>query len=129
MVGIIHPCKIYGAMAAARPILYFGPRPSHITDLLDVHGFGRHVAHGDVEGAVRAIDELRQLDRADLAVMGRTAQGVLRRSLSQHALCTRFCDRLEQAIYGRGSAAAEECRPTSETNVTGTAALSSPTAA
>jgi hypothetical protein len=33
MVGIIHPCKIYGAMAAAKPILYFGPQPSHITDL------------------------------------------------------------------------------------------------
>jgi glycosyltransferase involved in cell wall biosynthesis len=27
MVGIIHPCKIYGAMAAARPILFLGPKP------------------------------------------------------------------------------------------------------
>src|SRR5204863_7909491 len=29
MVGIIHPCKIYGAMAVAKPTLSFGPRPSH----------------------------------------------------------------------------------------------------
>ena len=35
MVGIIHPCKIYGAMAAARPILFLGPNPSHISDLLE----------------------------------------------------------------------------------------------
>jgi hypothetical protein len=27
--GIIHPCKIYGAMTVARPILYFGPLLSH----------------------------------------------------------------------------------------------------
>src|SRR6185503_10863307 len=24
MVGIVHPCKIYGAMTVGRPILYFG---------------------------------------------------------------------------------------------------------
>ena len=35
MVGIIHPCKVYGAMAVARPVLYFGPSPSHVADLLE----------------------------------------------------------------------------------------------
>ena len=34
-VGIVHPCKIYGAMQVGRPILAVGPRPSHISDLLD----------------------------------------------------------------------------------------------
>ena len=109
MVGIIHPCKIYGAMAGGRPILYFGPRPSHITDLLDAHGFGRHVAHGDVDGAVRTIDELRRLAPADLAVMGRTAREVLSRSLAQEALCARFCDRLEAALYGAADRVAAAC--------------------
>ena len=51
MVGIIHPCKIYGAMTAGRPILFLGPRPSHVSDLLDAHHLGLHVAHGDVDGA------------------------------------------------------------------------------
>ena len=35
MVGIIHPCKVYGAMTAGRPILFLGPRPSHVSDLLE----------------------------------------------------------------------------------------------
>ena len=26
-----HPCKVYGAMALARPILYMGPKPSHVS--------------------------------------------------------------------------------------------------
>ena len=43
MVGIIHPCKVYGAMAVGRPVLYFGPRPSHISDLLDTAPFGMRV--------------------------------------------------------------------------------------
>src|SRR5947207_8768193 len=59
MVGIIHPCKVYGAMAVARPVLFFGPSPSHIADLLDKHGFGLHVSHGDVPGALRTIQQLR----------------------------------------------------------------------
>ena len=59
MVGIVHPCKIYGAMAVVRPVLYFGPRPSHITDLLDETQFGWQVSHGDVDGAVNIIEQAR----------------------------------------------------------------------
>src|SRR5213075_3022273 len=58
MVGIIHPCKVYGAMAVSRPILYFGPKPSHISDLLDTHQFGLRVSHGDLQGAINAIQQL-----------------------------------------------------------------------
>jgi colanic acid biosynthesis glycosyl transferase WcaI len=102
MVGIVHPSKIYGAMAAARPILYFGPRPSHITDLLDRHGFGVQVAHGDVAGAVNAIEQFRNTDRAQLQRMGDEARCVLKESLSQEVLASRFCDRLEQALFNNG---------------------------
>ena len=99
MVGIIHPCKIYGAMAVARPILYFGPRPSHISDLLDRHGFGVQVSHGDVEGAVKAIRELKATDPVELKRMGEEARNVMQENLSQQALTARFCDRLENALF------------------------------
>ncbi|MDB5328926.1 MAG: glycosyl transferase group 1 [Phycisphaerales bacterium] len=102
MVGIIHPCKIYGAMASGRPILYFGPRPSHITDILDEHGIGLPVAHGDVAGAIDAIEKFRKSSPAEMQRMGDTARSVLRRTLSQQALCARFCDRMEQALFARG---------------------------
>ena len=33
-------------MAVARPVLFLGPSPSHIADLLEHHHFGLHVRHG-----------------------------------------------------------------------------------
>lgn len=95
MVGIIHPCKVYGAMAVGRPILFVGPSPSHISDLLDQHDFGVRVAHGDVAGAVQAIRRLRDLPPNKREQMGRTGQQVLRSKLSQELLCGRLCDELE----------------------------------
>jgi colanic acid biosynthesis glycosyl transferase WcaI len=98
MVGIIHPCKIYGAMAVARPVLFFGPRPSHISDLLDQHPFGWHVAHGDVGGAVETIRRVRSTEPEQLRAMGELAQRVLRGGLNQDVLCARFCDALEDKL-------------------------------
>jgi hypothetical protein len=95
MIGIIHPCKVYGAMAVARPVLFFGPRPSHIADLLEKHEFGVHVSHGDADGAVAAIRQLKSLSREELERMGRDGQQVLAGSLSQDILCPRLCDGLE----------------------------------
>ena len=95
MVGIIHPCKVYGAMAVSRPILYFGPKPSHISDLLDTHQFGLHVSHGDVQGALNAIQQLQSGSSNQRESMGTTAQNVLSQSLSQSILCGRMCDGLE----------------------------------
>jgi glycosyltransferase involved in cell wall biosynthesis len=98
MVGIIHPCKIYGAMAASRPILFLGPKPSHISDLLDQHDIGVQIRHGDVNGAVDAIRQMHDMSSGKLQLMGRTAQKVLRQSLSQEILCSRLCDAVEQAM-------------------------------
>ena len=98
MVGIIHPCKVYGAMAVGRPILYLGPRPSHVTDLLDRSDFGRAVAHGDVDGCAAAVAALRDTPPAELARMGAVARAALAESLSQQALADRFCEALERAL-------------------------------
>lgn len=98
MVGIIHPCKVYGAMAVARPVLFFGPRPSHVSDLLDHHQFGLHALHGDLNGALKAIETLRSFPPEQRDQMGRTAQTVLQNTLSQDILCGRFCDGVELAF-------------------------------
>ena len=102
MVGIIHPCKIYGAMAVARPVLYFGPRPSHITDLLDANHFGLQVSHGDVAGAVAAVLALHQESAEQLRAMGHRARQVIGARLSQQILCTQFCDAIERAVFTVG---------------------------
>jgi hypothetical protein len=99
MVGIVHPCKIYGAMAVGRPIFYLGPQSSHIADLLEVNRFGWHIAHGDVNAAVRTIETVRSLPRDELRRMGATAKQLLQQRLSQAELSRRFCDDLER-VFG-----------------------------
>lgn len=99
MVGIIHPCKAYGAMAAARPLLYLGPRPSHITDLLEADDLGWQVSHGDAAGMVAAIRAMREVGGGAFAEKGARARRVLEERLSQRQLCGAFCDRLESALW------------------------------
>jgi colanic acid biosynthesis glycosyl transferase WcaI len=37
-VGIVHPCKVYNLLNLGRPILYIGPEPSPVTQLLAAAG-------------------------------------------------------------------------------------------
>ncbi len=98
MVGIIHPCKIYGAMSAGRPVLFLGPRPSHVSDLLDAHHLGFQVSHGDVDGMVAAIAAFRGMPVGDRRVMGDAARRLMQHSMSQRQLCGQFCEAVELAL-------------------------------
>jgi colanic acid biosynthesis glycosyl transferase WcaI len=95
MVGIAHPSKIYGAMAVGRPILAFAPKTSHVAELVTSERLGWVIAHGDVEGAVRALSEIATAPDAILAEMGARARDVVRSRFDRDALIERFCDALE----------------------------------
>ncbi|ADP69319.1 glycosyl transferase group 1 [Rhodomicrobium vannielii ATCC 17100] len=101
MVGIVHPCKVYGAMAVGRPILYLGPRPSHVSDLIEGEGIGWRIAHGDVAGCVTAIQEMKDLASPDLAAKGARAQAALRSSLAPTHLLNVMCKAIEGLLAGR----------------------------
>jgi putative colanic acid biosynthesis glycosyltransferase WcaI len=101
IVGIVHPCKVYGAMAVARPVLLLGPRPCHITDLLDSHGVGWQVHHGDVEGMEALVRRVADTPREELSRIGLEAQRVIEQDLSKGALCGRFCDIIERGMRPR----------------------------
>jgi glycosyltransferase involved in cell wall biosynthesis len=98
VVGIVHPCKVYGAMAVSRPILLLGPDPCHVSDLIEQHRIGRNVRHGDVGGCERAIRELAGAPAEELAVMGRRAADVIATTLSKNRLCGRFCDVIQRGL-------------------------------
>lgn len=104
MPGIIHPCKIYGAMAVCRPVLYFGPRPSHASDLIERHDVGRQVAHGDVAGAVATLEEMAALTLAERNEIGERARRAVAEHYGKRELCAAFCDAVERAVGGRGDA-------------------------
>ncbi|MFM7292252.1 MAG: glycosyltransferase, partial [Planctomycetia bacterium] len=96
-VGIIHPCKVYGAMAIGRPILFFGPPESHVGDILRHGDIGRTVSHGDVTGAVAAVEELAAIGESARATMGRRAMAGIAESFTSAALQAEFCGILEEA--------------------------------
>lgn len=92
LVGIVHPCKVYGAMSVSRPLLYFGPRPSHITELLDAGDIGWQGVQGDVDGAVTILQEIASRPLDALLDQGRLAQAMLTERLGRDRLRTEFCD-------------------------------------
>jgi glycosyltransferase involved in cell wall biosynthesis len=107
-VGTIHPCKIYGAMAVARPIVLLGPDPCHVSDLVAgergqedqarKEPIGWHIPHGDVDHAERVIREIIEAPAARLEAMGNRARHVIETQLSKPVLCGAFCDVLERGL-------------------------------
>ena len=87
MAGVIHPCKVYGAMAVARPILYFGPSPSHVTAILDEWHNGWAVSHGDVEEAVKILRRIADLSHETLANIGERGRAAMATKFDPVALC------------------------------------------
>lgn len=95
MVGIVHPSKIYGAMAVGRPILALATKTSPTAELVTSEGIGWVVQHGDVEGAVRVLQQIATTPEHGLREMGERAREVVRRRFDRDLLIQRFCDGLE----------------------------------
>jgi glycosyltransferase involved in cell wall biosynthesis len=62
-VGLVHPCKAYNLLRVNAPILYMGPQPSHVSEILgELNGQlpGAATPHGDAPAAVKSILELKR---------------------------------------------------------------------
>ena len=57
-LGLLEPSKLYGVMAAGRPVLFIGPATSEAARTVVREGVGEVVANGDVDGAVKALGRL-----------------------------------------------------------------------
>jgi len=63
MLGLVHPCKIYNMLAVGAPVIYIGPQPSHVTEILDRLEEGhpwRSVRHGEGNILAESIRQLRE---------------------------------------------------------------------
>ncbi len=49
--GAVVPSKVYGILAAGRPMLFIGPATATPARLIELHGCGWRIACGDVQGA------------------------------------------------------------------------------
>ena len=57
-VGIVHPCKVYNILRVGSPLLYIGPQPSHISEILQTLNGEMPCAwarHGEVDRVVEHI--------------------------------------------------------------------------
>lgn len=98
VVGIVHPCKVYGAFAVRRPVLLLGPEKSHVGELLRESAVGWRVSHGDVDGAEWILREIARMSPVDLAAMGGRARDLVSNRFSKSDLCGRFCNIVERGL-------------------------------
>jgi len=98
VVGVVHPCKIYGAMAVARPILLVAPDPCHASDIVRDNQAGWHIGHGDVDGAIATVRRIVATRREELDAMGRRAKQFIDKDMKNTVLCGKFCDIVERGL-------------------------------
>ena len=58
--GSVVPSKVYGIMAAARPLLFIGPATATPALLIARHGCGWHISCGDSQGLAQLLDNLAE---------------------------------------------------------------------
>jgi glycosyltransferase involved in cell wall biosynthesis len=97
MVGCVHPRKVYGALAAARPVLYLGPADSHVGEIISA-GVGGRVAHGDTRGAAVLLRELAVRSPAEMAEIGSANRRLTEERFEAGRLRAEFCSFIEEMV-------------------------------
>lgn len=90
MVGLVHPCKVYGAMAVARPLLYVGPAASHIGEMITEHDIGWQVEHGEAIKLVEALKAFADLPPAQRQKLGEHNLNVMKTHYAKAVLAEQF---------------------------------------
>ena len=93
--GLLVPSKFYGVLAAARPVLYVGPRESEVARVIEESKCGLVIEQGDSAGLVKAIETLHADPRLAQA-MGQRAREVFERTFTRSHACERWLRLLQQ---------------------------------
>jgi colanic acid biosynthesis glycosyl transferase WcaI len=100
-LGCIVPSKIYGLMAAGRPILFIGPRQATPARTIERYGCGWWVEPGDIEVLVELLDELER-NRNEIVRAGARARWAFEANYDRKLGVRRVCQIL---LEGRPTAA------------------------
>jgi len=76
--GVSVPCKLYGIMSAARPIVFIGPPQCETALTISETGCGRVVPYGDADALVAALKEL-EADPAQRQRLGNAGREAFQR--------------------------------------------------
>jgi colanic acid biosynthesis glycosyl transferase WcaI len=95
VVGINHPCKVYGAMAVERPVLFLGPNQSHIGDLLGQWELGWRAPIDDLERITETVLMARDAGAEERRRRGSLGRVALAEGLDESQLRGQFVDLVE----------------------------------
>jgi len=122
--GVSVPGKLYGAMAAGRPVIFIGPAQSEVALTIQEERCGYVVAESDMESLAQALLALRA-DRARAEALGCRARAAFLVRYCQSRRCAQFSQAIERAVAeinadlsaSRASAyprTPAECQPSNE---------------
>jgi len=90
-VGIVHPSKLYGALAAGRPLLVLGPAHSPAAQLVKQHALGWHIEHGDIDGMCRILREIAEMPNDQLDGLQQRALHFSKQHFSKSEAVANLC--------------------------------------
>jgi glycosyltransferase involved in cell wall biosynthesis len=95
MAGLSVPSKIYGIMAAGRPVIFIGPPDSEVAHLVREAACGFVIRPGDVQGAVQALLSYYR-DPTQVEEHGYAARAYFERHCDRPIATQRFWQVLQQ---------------------------------
>jgi glycosyltransferase involved in cell wall biosynthesis len=95
LAGVSVPCKLYGIMAGARPVLFVGPTDCATAQAIQTFDCGRTFALGDVNGLVHSLRELA-IDSDLRTRLGTAGYRAYQRTFNAPARCDEWMELLER---------------------------------
>ena len=96
--GMIHPNKLYAAMALSRPVFMLSPKPCYADTIIAPNQIGWHHDHDDQQGILDSLDEFLTLPNDLLRLMGQRGQKLIETKYNKEMLVTRVCDALTTEV-------------------------------
>lgn len=109
--GLVMPSKLYGILAAARPVIFVGPAASEVTRIIETSACGTAVGNGDVDRLVHAITQLADAPSA-AREQGARARARLLETFAREDAISRYETVLNDAITARRADTPEDTPPT-----------------
>lgn len=94
-IGVIHPCKIYGALAVGRPVIALANRESYIGDIV-THESGWVVPHGEVDELTAVLRHVADMPLPKHREMSKASAKIAESRFSRAHLLSVVCNALEE---------------------------------
>ena len=99
LAGLSVPSKVYGVLAAGRPVLFVGDPASDVARLVEEHGCGEVIPAGAGEHLARIIEEWAG-DKTKVAAMGREARALFASNFDRPHAVSAYLESFARCLGG-----------------------------